>query len=1391
MIYTYQKTVLLIIQALTFLITGYAQNSLVNFTTYTDINGLSNNSITCIFQDFRGTLWLGTQNGLNRFDGYSFRQYHSREKTEALSNDVITSIQADYEGRLIIGTSSGLNIYDPVNRKFIKEYSKYPILEQFKNCSISALSGKGDLIWIASKEKGLTRYAQKERSLSNLASEPLKNKTIHCLYEDKGQKLYIGTDKGLLEFTLGPKGELKYQATCFPNDIINVIYKDSHKNLWIGTRQGLIKIKTTEPTQLIQNEAYTRFTYHPYSPYSISHNDVRSVTEDKTQNIWIGTRGGGLNMLSLNTGTDDILIKYFQHTPHNPNSLVQNEVFTTLVDHSGTLWAGTYNGLSKIVTSFENFHHFQNNPVNRQSISNNNVAAILPWVINGDPLILIGGSGGINIAKEKTIHQQNDHFFTLADTTRDIEKRKVQSLFAFDSRTIWIGTKKGIRVYDYINRRFLELPPMLKKLPEVTIRKIHRDGTGLIWIGTIHGLFTWNEKDQTLSSSLLSSKKKRTADYKDYIEPNQYENVFDITEDLQGNIWVGTWGGGLVKFKAGNITNQPVRYNHNPSDIKSLSSNYVASLYCSRDGKLWIGTTNGLNLLRQVKNSKQHSSEFISYTPLPNSNSSQGFHVAGILEDHKGNLWLSTINSICKFIPHNASFLNYQFPFGNITKENYTMGLAKDSDGYLYFGGMSGFFSFHPDSIPTTSKHFPILLSEFQVSARNTQQKIPAKIDWSKRSAVLTYKDIGFSFSFSSTDYSISQQVSYAYKLEGFDQDWVYRNADQRYASYANLKPGNYVLKAKATNALGVWSQPETLFTIFVETPLWKRWWAYAIYFVVLISGLYQLIRYMLERERLKNRLEMEQMEKEKIKELEELKLGYFTNISHEFRTPLTLILGPLEQLSSKISPLADHITKENLSFIRNNIDHLFRLINQLMDFRKVESNKLTLSVSEGEVIRFIEMIKDSFAALAEGKHIRLFFTTDKPVLYAWCDWDKLEKILNNLLYNAITYTPSQGAIRLKLTHANNSELTISIEDTGYGIPKNQVDHIFEPFYQANTSTNQKQYGYGIGLSLVEKLVKLHHGSIAVMSEVNKGSTFRVTIPINKGSYSSSEIHLQHNTGPIEHNTFIIPVYPVEKELQNTAPHNSYKLLIVDDNPEIRRYLFNCFSNIYQIVEAADGFEGLEKALSNNPDIIITDVLMPEMDGNEFCEKIKSNIATCHIPIIMLTAVDQKEQQIKGLETGADIYMVKPFHHDVLIAQVKRLLESRETLRKYFQKEINVEPGEVTVTSIDSLFLSDAMELIEKNINNANYTIDQFAKDMAMGRSALYRKIKNITGLSPNDFIKTLRLKKAAHLLSTNKGNISEICYEVGFTDPGYFTKCFKKQFGQTPKDYIAKDGDL
>ncbi len=1388
-----------------FLNTAKGQKSNLSFESLTSSDGLSSNSINCIYQNSEGFLWVGSQNGLNRFDGYSFLTYKNNPgDSNSLSNNIVTSIQEDKEGLLWIGTLKGLNVFNPSRRAFANQVTSQAAKEIGNDRITSIYISRSEIIWIGTYE-GLASFNPSTKKFRSYKNEKgFLSYRITAIAEDGDGTLWVGTDKGLHHVYCNGNNILsiktyvhdKGRPGSISNNFINTIYKNITNTIWIGTEHGLNKLirKTKDGLNTAEFIAYTRNN----NDYIISHNDVKCIIQDKEGNLWVGTRGGGLNKVKRQGDGNIISFEHFQNVPQNPNSLVQNEVFAIFQDNADVIWAGTYNGLSKIKSLRTNFIRYQHDPFNNNSLLNNNVAAILTYNHRKNENILLGTSGGVNRIRPKNVHQEKEDFFSFATDNGDFTHLKVQSLFFYAPDVVWVGTKKNLRIYNLSTKKFLKIPYALQQLPTGSIRKVYRDKTGLIWIGGNMGLFTWNDMQQELThlsipspQSLSNSNNNETNNYIELSTPN---NIYAIEEDNAGNIWVGTWGGGLINFKSGKPQLAPVYYIHKLGDNKTISSNYVTALYFSRKGQLWIGTANGLNLFWNIEDKVFKKATFTHFAKIARFNNT---HIAGILEDDHGRLWLATTTGISQFHPGTNQVLNYHFSFGNITKENYTMGICKDSYGYMYFGGMSGFLSFHPDSIHIQEQSYPLVITDLQINdrkgnARPVFNRATLIKDFSSDSGLihLTYKDYAFSFSFASLNYYLPEKIHYAFLLEGIDKGWIYRNANQRFASYSNLRPGTYVLKVKATDAYGNWTDPCTLLTIQVLTPFWTTWWAYILYACFISFILFKTGTYIISRERLSHNLKVVRLEKERVKEMEELKLQYFTNISHEFRTPLTLIKAPLEQLFGQLSPIKDRQVLNNLTLIQHSVSHLLRLINQLLDFRKAEDGKLQLKVSQNDLIEFVDVIKDAFLPLANNKSIGLEIKTSFKELNAWCDWDKLEKILNNLIYNAISFCSTNGmvTIEIKTLEGANNNAIIAVRDTGTGIAKKEIEKIFEVFYQADNAPSGKQAGYGIGLSLTKKLVELHKGSIRVESEPDHGATFTIIIPISICQYNKTEISEEVTANKTD---LQLPVKHTNPRQAKNGSHTLDKsrdtpsILIVEDNTSIRNYLVDCFHDNYVITEAEDGRDALEKARKNSPDLIISDVLMPNMDGNEFCREIKTNIATSHIPVILLTALDSTLHIIEGLETGADAYVTKPFQLAELKVRVKKIIESRIALRKHFTNQALTEPKEVTVNSADEKFLREAVKMVEDHISE-DYSVDDFVNDMLVGRSILYRKLKQLTDQSPNEFIRTVRLKRAAQLLKQQAGNISEICYQVGFTDPGYFAKCFRKQFSVTPKEFVV-----
>lgn len=1360
-----------------------AQNTNLVFEKLSQKNGLSNNVVKSIFQDKRGFMWFGSINGLNRFDGKDFVVFnHKTNDNNSISNDFINCITEDENQNLWIGTAKGLNKYSPKNRAFYNFGNNPDNQKVFSEDYITCLKIVSDRkIWIGTRNRGILRY---NIELKKLTSVLLNNKpisySINYICEDINKNIWVGTSEGLYRISL--KNDLIIRTEKFLNVYVNQIYADKNDNIFIGTTAGLY---TLQKNQLLTSSKSDFINYSKTNTaHSISHNDVTAIYEDKDGQLWVGTDGGGLN---ISRTAKDLIFSNYQNIPNNSNSLSQNQVFAITQDFSGVVWIATNDGINKLKKFNHQFIHFQSNPLKINSLESNNLAAIRPIILNGKEYLICGSAGGtgLGLISSNDVHQNNENFIRFEDDESSLNSRKYQSFLILGSNSLLIGTKSGIRLFDLRTKKFIPINNSLKKITKHVIRKIHKDDNGLVWIGTNNGLYLWNSVTDSLTKAPLENNVIEDNDYKSFVERSSLSNIFSITEDNNNNIWVGTWGGGLLKFNANYPQRKPIRFTANDS-ATSLASNYIVSLLYS-DSKLWIGSTNGLSCLTKPETSNTST----SFKNIQLSQNANKIHVAGILEDQRKNLWIATINGLIKYNTENQEVTSYEVTSGDLTKENYKTGLAKDAKGYLYFGGINGLVSFHPDSILTDQNQYPIVLTDFRIFKKNQIEQIDNTSIYFKDKITLSPKEYSFSFSFSQLNYKISDEINYAYMLEGIDKTWIYTKSDQRFATYSNLSPGNYVLKVKATNENNVWSAPKKLLNITILTPWWLSWWAYSIYLLILFTLVYAIVKYVLEKERLQNNLALERLEKQRVKEVDELKFKYFTNISHEFRTPLTLILGPLEQLYQQF-PNFNNNVKSNLKQIQHNVSHLLRLINQLMDFRKMEEGNLKLSVSENNLSAFIKEVIENFDLLAQKKKISLALKSPQEFSEKlWFDLDKLEKILNNVIHNALSFTPINGKIILDISLSADAEteiLKIAVIDSGKGINHEELQHIFEHFYQANNQTRSFTQGYGIGLSLTKELIKIHRGKIEVDSDGINGSTFTIELPVSKKSYTEDErtnesvINLQH---PFNFQGLDEDI--IEANEKNIFDKNDKPtLLIVDDNPEIRKYLLTCFYTEYKIIEAENGEEGIKKANTCAPDLIISDVMMPIMDGMEFCKTIKTNITTSHIPVILLTALSSKEHLIEGLETGADIYLTKPFYIDVLKLNVRNLLEARKKLRERFAYTDIMEPSEVTVNSVDERFLKKVMSIIEKNLSNSEYDIEDFVEEMGMGRSAFYRKLKQVSGQSPNEFIRIVRLKRAAQLIKKQTGTISEISYETGFIDPAYFTRCFKKQFGVTPSEFNA-----
>ena len=858
------------------------------------------------------------------------------------------------------------------------------------------------------------------------------------------------------------------------------------------------------------------------------------------------------------------------------------------------------------------------------------------------------------------------------------------------------------------------------------------------------------------------------------------EAVVALWIDDTGFVWIGYLRSGLVRYDP--ATREYIHFRSDPAKSNSLGNNFVQCIYQDMAGSLWVATRRGLCKYDPV------SKGFKSYTKADGLPSNV---IVGILEDNDGNLWLSTTNGLSRFNPIEETFTNYNISDGLQGNQFWIGSGFKSESGELFFGGNNGFNAFYPNNLEKLANPYipPIVITN--VSVQNEPYSIRVYANTVENDTLnLSYKENQVSFEFAALDFTSPEKNQFAYMLEGFDNDWIYTGT-RRYANYTNLDPGQYTFRVKGSNNDGVWNDDGISLNIYISTPFWKTGWAYILYVLLSAGLIYGVNAYIIGLVRVKHDLKIERMEKEKVQEINQFKLQFFTDVAHEFKTPLTLIQAPLEDILSGIKkgmPFEDEYRLMN-----RNVKYLLRLVHQLLNFRRAEQGRMELQVSKGDIVQFAREIFELFRETARKRSIEYSFRSDSNVIEGWFDWEKLEEILVNLIDNAFKYTPDNGVISVELDNPptglnGNHQVVISVRDSGAGINSDEIEHIFERFYHARDGRKYNQASSGLGLALTRRLVELHYGRISVQSNDSAGSCFTVALPLGKEHFTRDEF-VKHIT---EMSHFHSTLSLAEEELSvlsdkmdvvNENNHNPL-VLIVEDNKELRTYMKKTLARKFRIIEAADGRQGLEMAKNHLPNIIISDIIMPKMDGIELCREIKSDILTSHIPVILLTAKTDMEYKIEGIEKGADDYIEKPFHFRFLDARIKNLLNSREQLREQYRREFIMEPKEQKVVSTDEKFLKKLMDIIEEHLDDPDLEVKHLSSLVGMSRTLLFRKLQELTGYTPKELIKIIRLRKACQLLSQSDLTVNEIAQEVGFKYPKYFSTCFHQQYGIPPSQY-------
>lgn len=1319
--------------------------------SYISINeGLSQSTVFSIDQDKRGNMWFATYDGVNKYDGYAFTVYqHNEDDPNSIANDISRIVKTDSQGRVWIGTRDGLSRYDEEKDIFQNFFYE----KNGKHLQVNGIEEISPEQLLISTPEGLIMFDIKESKFIDDSFSTAMHKTIASTLYRQDDQIYIGTSTdGLYTYSITQKTFEKV-IPILGTKQIQAILQQSPTRIWVATEGAglfLINPKTKE----IKN-----YLHSPSNPKSISSNYIRSLAMDSQNRLWIGT----FNDLNIyHEGTDSFAS--YSSNPVENGSLSQRSVRSIFMDSQGGMWLGTYfGGLNYYHPIRNRFKNIRNIPY-KNSLSDNVVSCI---VEDKDKNLWIGtNDGGLNLYNPIT---QRFTSYTLQEdeSARGIGSNNIKAVYVDEKKSlVYIGTHAGgLSILHRNSGQVENFNQRNSQLVNENVYAILPDGEGNLWLGTLSALVRFNPEQRSFTT--IEKEKDGT--------PVVSKQITTLFRDSHKRLWIGGEEG-LSVFKQEGLDIQKASI----LPVSNVTKLFTNCIYEASNGVIWVGTREGFYCFNEKdKQIKRYNTT----NGLPNN------VVYGILEDSFGRLWLSTNRGISCFNPETEKFRNFTESDGLQSNQFNTASYCRTSVGQMYFGGINGITTFRPELLLDNPYMPPVVITKLQLFNKvvrpDDETGILTKNISETKSITLKSWQTAFSIEFVVSNYISGQHNTFAYKLEGYDKEWYYLT-DSRTVSYSNLPQGTYQFLVKAANSDGKWNPIPTALEIIV-LPIWyKTWWALLIFFATFAGFITFVFRFFWMRKSMEAQLEIERRDKEHQEEINQMKMRFFINISHELRTPLTLILTPLQEIINKIS---DRWTRNQLEYIQRNANRLLHLVNQLMDYRRAELGVFELKAKKGNAH---QLIQDNFLFYDKlARHKKITYTLhseleDKEVLF---DANYLELIVNNLLSNAFKYTESGQSITVTLKE-ENGWLLLQVSDTGIGIPINKQGKIFERFYQIES----EHVGSGIGLSLVQRLIELHHGRIELDSEENKGSTFSVYLPQDLSVYKPSELasNDEQNEEEQVYSTnskamYFIDTEKVENESVESGDKKRGTILIVEDNNEIRRYLSNGLADLFNTLEAGNGEEALEKLKDNEVDVIVTDVMMPVMDGIKLCKNVKQNIRTCHIPVIILSAKTDIKDQMEGLQMGADDYIPKPFSLAILTTKIQNMMRTRRRMLDKYAKSLEVEPEKITFNAMDEALLKRAMAIVEKNMDNIEFSTDEFAREMNMSRSNLHLKLKAITGESTIDFIRKIRFNEAAKLLKDGRYTVAEVSTMVGFNTPSYFATSFKKYFGCLPTEYIKK----
>lgn len=1279
----------------------------INYQAFKNISlGSEASVVNCFAQDSQGLIWIGSNKGLFSYDGYSSQPHFT---TNEKSNTLIYCIIPIDDKRLCLGTDNGVLFY---NYK-TDQYEEIPNI-QFPS-DVRALSISNDILWIGSLN-GLYRYNLKDKKLEKVSDKKdsgLPHKTIYSIIKTKDNTHYVGTYDGFSQY-IPSSG--KFQKINLPTDsrrsnlFVNSLYEDiTHDCIWIGTEGALFrynpKTKSAEEIGFFHN------------------NSVKSLAIDANNQLLIGTDNG---LYVYDQQTKDV--QHIVHDSRNEKSLINNIIWGIFTDKENNIWLGTDYGIS--LARFNKI--FQPIPISQiTGVGDGNRF----YAIHKDSRnnFWLGGTNGLILTSSLTEDPNISIWYRMGDKKFPISHNRIRQIYEDKDQNLWIATDGSINRYDYTTKQFIHYNIIDSTHTYNSNWAYHmfEDNDNRLWIATcLGGIFVVDKQ------KLLKSSGTYIAEY-NFSTTNGLSGNFinQIISDHNGNTWVLLYNNGIDKIdsKTKKITKIPIEYS-----TKNKNPNYII---CDKEGFIWVGFGGGLVRI----NPKDDTLESIRFDAFGDS------EILCMIEEGS-HIWLSTTDGIWVVDKY-----TYNVQRLNATGKSFTSGYFDSQDNKIYFGGVDELAILSPYMLKAENSYSLVILTALYIN--DQLYNIDGKSIRHMNEIELNYRQNNLTFEFSDLIYSQEAENKFVYKLQGIDKDWNILNQNTNRISYSNLEYGKYNLLITKLNASGKPSNIEYSFIIQITPPWYYTFWAKSIYLLLIVV----LVVWMINFFRVRNNLRIERIEKEKTLELSNLKIDFFTNVSHEFKTPLSLIIAPISQL---LLDIKDPQKKKQLQGIQRNALKLNSLIRQVLDFNRMDNNTNSNLIFSN--VEFVEFSKSLFSVYEEGyktKNITFIFNTNKEKIYIQIDVLKIESVLNNLLSNACKYTSDSGSITLSLTCKEDENiLEISVNDTGIGIPQQEIPYVFKRFYQSSKTAKDKE-GTGIGLYLVKAYTEQHGGLIAVKSEEHKGTVITLSLPLR--NEAATEIQL-----------------PFEDE--ENSKSNKPLILIVDDNTEIADFISQVLAGKYRIEIAHNGKMGMEMSLNLHPDLIIADVMMPIMDGMEMSRRIRKNIPTSTIPIILLTAKDDKTTELESININVDAFIPKPFDPQILLSRVEQLLKSKQQIEDKLRIENITIPKVTEVTSLDEKFLSEITQLIEDRIDDSDLNVNLLCSISGIGSKQVYRKIKQLTGMSPVEYIRSIRIKKAAMLLAQKKFTIAEVMYMVGFSNHSYFSKCFQAEFGKTPREYLT-----